>query len=149
MAKSKVSHCLTKSKRSTLNTTLTVQMLKFDWIHADERIQATGKEKSKALDVALFISNKASEVLKTKPNLLEVEALIIVCGDIHSQCMELFEVGGNPAKTWYLSLGDYVHHSYFLIECVLYLWALKIWYLDTLFLLQGNQASPMGLNGDY
>ncbi|KAI0260731.1 Metallo-dependent phosphatase [Gloeopeniophorella convolvens] len=92
-------------------------------------------------DQALAILRQCTDMLTAEPNVLKVKSPVTVVGDIHGQyydLMKIFEVGGNLSETNYLFLGDYVDRGSFGIECLLYLYTLKLWYPDRLFLIRGN-----------
>ncbi|KIM55364.1 hypothetical protein SCLCIDRAFT_134899 [Scleroderma citrinum Foug A] len=90
---------------------------------------------------ALHILGQATHMLSREPNLINIESPITICGDIHGQyydLMKLFDIGGSFAENHYLFLGDYVDRGNFGIECLLYLYALKLQHPKYITLLRGN-----------
>eukprot|EP01111_Echinosteliopsis_oligospora_P002844 TRINITY_DN1447_c0_g1_i1.p1 TRINITY_DN1447_c0_g1~~TRINITY_DN1447_c0_g1_i1.p1 ORF type:complete len:337 (+),score=76.96 TRINITY_DN1447_c0_g1_i1:1645-2655(+) len=87
------------------------------------------------------LCNKAKDIFLSQPILLELEAPIKICGDIHGQyydLLRLFEYGGFPPESNYLFLGDYVDRGKQSLETICLLLAYKIKYPENFFILRGN-----------
>nr|AEE63544.1 unknown [Dendroctonus ponderosae] len=87
------------------------------------------------------ICSRAHDILIAQPVLLELEAPIKVCGDVHGQYFDLlriFEYGGFPPESNYLFMGDYVDRGKQSIETICLLLSYKIKYPENFFLLRGN-----------
>jgi len=85
--------------------------------------------------------NKAREIFISQPILLELEAPLKICGDIHGQYYDLlriFDYGGFPPEANYLFLGDYVDRGKQSLETICLLLAYKVKYPENFFLLRGN-----------
>jgi serine/threonine-protein phosphatase PP1 catalytic subunit len=91
------------------------------------------------------VLNECHRIFAAQPTLLDLEAPLKLCGDIHGQyhdLLRIFDAGGFPPSANYLFLGDYVDRGKRSIETVLLLFAYKIKYAENFFLLRGNHESP-------
>ena len=93
-----------------------------------------------------FLIDKSMVIFKEQKMLIELEAPLRVCGDIHGQYYDLlriFEHCGFPGEFNYLFLGDYVDRGKQSLETICLLLAYKIKYPLKVHLLRGNHESSV------
>ena len=93
-----------------------------------------------------FLIEKSLPIIKEQKMLVELEAPLQVCGDIHGQYYDLlriFEHCGYPGDFNYLFLGDYVDRGKQSLETICLLLCYKIKYPEKVTLLRGNHESSV------
>ena len=97
-------------------------------------------------DEIKFLIDKSLPIIKEQKMLVELEAPLHVCGDIHGQYYDLlriFEHCGYPGEYNYLFLGDYVDRGKQSLETISLLLCYKIKYPEKVTLLRGNHESSV------
>lgn len=98
-----------------------------------------------------LLCQRVRPILLSQPMLLELEAPLKICGDVHGQftdLLRLFEYGGFPPESNYLFLGDYVDRGKQCLETICLLLSYKIQYPENFFILRGNHEAA-GINRIY
>ena len=105
-----------------------------------------GKQVDLKEDEIKFLIEKSLSIIKEQKMLVELEAPLHVCGDIHGQYYDLlriFEHCGYPGDFNYLFLGDYVDRGKQSLETICLLLCYKIKFQDKVTLLRGNHESSV------
>jgi serine/threonine-protein phosphatase PP1 catalytic subunit len=105
---------------------------------------ASGAPVTMEQDEIKRVLTKAREVFMQQPPLLELNAPINICGDIHGQypdLLRMFEFGRFPPESNYLFLGDYIDRGKQSLEAIMLLLCFKIKFPENFFLLRGNHEA--------
>jgi len=95
-------------------------------------------------EILTGLAKLAKDKFISQPMLVDLDAPVKVCGDVHGQYFDLLRIlklGGFPPASGYLFLGDYVDRGQQSLECLALLFAFKLQYPELIFLLRGNHES--------
>lgn len=95
--------------------------------------------------VVIRICEISLELFRTESNILHLEAPFNIFGDIHGQFSDLvhfLEMCGLPPDNKFLFLGDYVDRGNNSIEVCMLLFAMKILFPTSIYLIRGNHECP-------
>ena len=116
----------------------------------EKLLSVRGNKPGKTVDLKeeeiKFLIDKSIPIIKEQKMLVELEAPLHVCGDIHGQYYDLlriFEHCGYPGEYNYLFLGDYVDRGKQSLETVCLLLCYKIKFPEKVTLLRGNHESSV------
>jgi serine/threonine-protein phosphatase PP1 catalytic subunit len=124
----------------------------------DKCLEARGQKPGKLVQITegqmKALNTAAREVYMSQSALLELEAPLKICGDIHGQyhdLLRLFEYGGFPPESNYIFLGDYVDRGKQSLETITLMFAYKVKFPENFFTLRGNHecASITRIYGFY
>ncbi len=91
-----------------------------------------------------MVCEGVKEIFIEESNVQLVSAPVTVCGDIHGQIYDLFELfkkGGKMPETSYIFMGDFIDRGSHSVETIELLLTLKLKYPSRITLLRGNHES--------
>mmetsp|Transcript_21679 Transcript_21679/g.47205 ORF Transcript_21679/g.47205 Transcript_21679/m.47205 type:complete len:306 (-) Transcript_21679:34-951(-) len=124
----------------------------------DKCLEARGQKPGKLVQIVegqlKALCTTAREVFLSQSALLELEAPLKICGDVHGQyhdLLRIFEYGGFPPESNYIFLGDYVDRGKQSLETITLMFSYKVKFPENFFLLRGNHecASITRIYGFY
>jgi serine/threonine-protein phosphatase PP1 catalytic subunit len=124
----------------------------------DKCMEAKGAKPGKLVQISegqlKALCTEVRQTFMSQNALLELEAPIKICGDVHGQyhdLLRLFEYGGMPPESNYIFLGDFVDRGKQGLEVITLMFAYKTLYPENFFMLRGNHecASITRIYGFY
>jgi diadenosine tetraphosphatase ApaH/serine/threonine PP2A family protein phosphatase len=83
--------------------------------------------------------------LSKDETIINIQPPCVVVGDIHGHILDLYNIivsYGLPPSQKYLFLGDIVDRGNHSLECITFIYLLKIFYPDYVFIIRGNHEVP-------